>query len=127
MAGKMATTYTGCIEAVDNGSAWQLTHLTDDHEKGMKDHGMAAKDDGMAMKKDDGMAREKDAGPMMNGKNVLPKQVALSGSTDLKKHVGQKVTVTGSLSAEFTGPMQSEVRTLTVSSLKVVAKSCVEK
>jgi hypothetical protein len=127
MAGKMTTTYTGCVEAVNNGSAWQLTHLTDDREKGMKDNGMAAKDDGTAMKKDDGMAMEKDPGPMMNGKSTLPKLVSLTGSSDLKKHVGQRVTVTGSLSAEFTGPMQSEIRTLTVSSLKVVAKSCVAK
>jgi len=97
---KMTTTYTGCVEVVNHGGAFLLTHVGDDHEKGMKND--------MAMPSD----------------HMMPSTVALTGSSDLKKHVGQKVTVTGSLSTGSMGTMRDDLHTLTVSSLKVVAKSC---
>jgi hypothetical protein len=51
--------------------------------------------------------------------------LVLTGSSDLKKHVGHKVTLTGSVSK---GPMddgmKNEPDMLTVGSLTVVGKSC---
>ena len=52
------------------------------------------------------------------------KSFALAGSTNLGKHVGQKVSVTGSLSDGSTGTMRQDLSTLTVKTLKVIAKSC---
>jgi hypothetical protein len=99
MAGTMSTEYTGCIEAVNHGGSFLLTHLGDK---------MAMNDDTM-MKKDP---------------DTMPDSVALTGRKDLKKHVGQKVVVTGSLSHRMSGTMRTDRDTLTVTSLKVVAKSC---
>jgi len=50
--------------------------------------------------------------------------VALTGRSDLSKHVGQKVTVTGSVSHGMSETMPNDRDTLAVTSLKVVAKSC---
>ena len=51
------------------------------------------------------------------------KSFALAGA-NLSKHVGQKVSVTGSLSDASMGTMRQDVSTLTVKTLKVIAKSC---
>jgi len=48
----------------------------------------------------------------------------LSGSANFSKHVGQKVSVTGSVSDGSAGTMRHDVPTLTVKTLKVIAKSC---
>jgi hypothetical protein len=111
MGDKMSTTYSGCVEAVNHGGAFLLTRIGDDHEKAMKGD--------MTMKKDMG-TMDKD----MRGDHMTPSTVALTGSPDLKKHIGQRVTVTGSVSAGSTGTMRDDLDTLTVRSLKVVAKSC---
>ena len=55
---------------------------------------------------------------------MMPSAVVLTGRSDLKKHVGQKVTVTGSLSHGMSETMSNDRDTLAVASLKVVAKSC---
>lgn len=107
MGDKTNTTYTGCLEAVNHGGAFLLTHIGED--KDMKDMGK------MKDMKDDGA---------MQGDHMMPSSVALAGSSDLKKHVGEKVTVTGSVSAGSMGTMRNDLDTLKVSSLKVVAKSC---
>ena len=52
------------------------------------------------------------------------KSFALAGSANLNKHVGQKVSVTRSLSEGSMGTMHQDVSTLTIKSLKVIAKSC---
>src|SRR5262245_38946763 len=103
MADKMSMTYTGCLESVNHGASFLLTHLADDHQAMMHHDGM--------MKGDSEMARKEDS-------------VFLTGRSDLKKHVGQKVTVTGSVSHGMPETMQNNRDTLTVASLKVVAKSC---
>jgi len=100
MADKMSTTYTGCVEAVNHGGTFMLTRIGDGQSMAM--------DQGATMGKMDGKARG----------------VVLSGSTHLKKHVGQKVTVTGWLSTGAKDTMRDDLDTLTISSLKVVAKSC---
>jgi hypothetical protein len=55
---------------------------------------------------------------------MMAKTMVLTGRSDLKKHVGQRVTVTGSLSHGMSETMTTDRDTLTVTSLKVVAKSC---
>jgi hypothetical protein len=52
------------------------------------------------------------------------KSFALVGSRDLSKHVGQKVSVTGSLSDGSMGTMRQDLSTLTIKTLKVIGKSC---
>ena len=55
--------------------------------------------------------------------HMMSTAIALIGS-DLKKHVGQKVTVTGSRLHAMSDAMPNDRDTLAVTSLKVVAKSC---
>src|SRR5262245_27191718 len=93
MGKKMNVMYTGCVEAVNHGGSFLLTHVADEHQA-------------------------------MHNDQMMPKAVALTGRPDLKKHVGQKVTVAGSLSHGMSGTMPSDRDTLAVASLKVVAKSC---
>ena len=136
----MSMTYTGCVESVNHGAAFLLTKVDSGGvesmhgDKTMKHHDdMAMKHDDMAMKHDD-MARKSDAAkPMQHEKTAMAdekmdamplKSFALAGSTDLNKHVGQKVSVTGSLSDGSTGTKRQDVSTLTVKTLKVIAKSC---
>lgn len=119
------TTYTGCVEAVNHGGQFMLTHIgaapmaamkSDAMMKGdapMKSDAMMMKDDA-TMKKDESMAMD----------HMAPQAVVLTGSSDLKKHVGQKVTVKGSLMAGAMNTKRDDVSTLTVGSLTVVAKSC---
>jgi hypothetical protein len=58
------------------------------------------------------------------GDGMAPRALVLNGSADVKKHVGQKVTVAGSRSAGSPNTLRTDLETLNVSSLKVVAKSC---
>lgn len=118
MVDKMKTTYTGCVEAVNHGGTFMLTRVGDDR--------MGAMDDGMKMKKDDAPMNKDEPKAMddMGMQTTAPSALVLTGSSDLKKLVGQKVSVTGSLSTEPANTMRNDVGTLTVSSVKVVAKSC---
>jgi uncharacterized membrane protein YgdD (TMEM256/DUF423 family) len=93
MSASMSSTFTGCVEVVNHGGIFLLTHLDADESKAASDH-------------------------------MTPGTVLLAGSSKLKKHVGQKVTVMGSLSKGTMGRLRSDVDTLTLGSLKVVAKSC---
>jgi pentapeptide MXKDX repeat protein len=110
-------TYTGCIEAGTAAGTFMLTHVSGDH---------MGKD---AMKKDtmakDGMG--KDAMASAN--------LTLTGSSvDLSKHVGHKVSVTGSAAhgkmdgmgkdAMAKDGMTKDAPAFTVKSLKMIAASC---
>ena len=106
MSEKMKMSYTGCVEAATGGNSFLLTHVTGDH----------------AMMAHDGMMKE-DAGMHDGDHQKMSNTLMLSGRSDLKKHLGQKVTVTGSLSHGM-AEMPDERDTLTVASLKVVGKSC---
>ena len=113
------TTYTGCVEAGSAPTSFMLTHLAaDDHHMG-KD---AMKKDTMA--KD---ARSKDT--------MAPTTWSLaSSSVDLSKHVGHKVTATGSpaqgkmdaMGKDAMGKdaMGKSVPVFNVTALKMVASSC---
>jgi hypothetical protein len=59
----------------------------------------------------------------MKADHMAPARLALAGR-DLKKHVGQQVTVTGPVSTSSMTTMSGDFKTLAVGSLKVVAKSC---
>ena len=129
-ADAMSMTYTGCVESVNHGDAFLLTKI-DGQESMRGDMTMKHQDD-MAMKHDD-MAMKSDAAktmqqrtPMADEKmDAMPaKAFALAGSANLAKHVGQKVSVTGSVSEGSMGTMRQDVSTLTIKTLKVIAKSC---
>jgi hypothetical protein len=118
MAGNMNKTYTGCVEAVNDGGSFLLTQVGDGHQAMM--HHDAT------MKTDAGMAKpdEPAAETGMHGDRMTPDAVVLTGRPDLKKHVGQKVTVSGALSHGMSAAMPGNHDTLSVASLKVIAKSC---
>lgn len=111
----MATekSYSGCIERGES-NAYVLTHAVAVEAKS-KDKKPAMKDDGMmkddAMKKDDAM---------MKGDAMMTAPLHLSGaSSDLAKHAGHKVTITGT-----DGDQMNGVATFKVKSLKMIAASC---
>ena len=116
MGDTMNMTYTGCVEAVNHGGLFLLTHVADDHQTMMHHDGMMKSDSEMAKKDEPRVPNEMH--------HMMSSAVLLTGRSDLKKHVGQKVTVTGSLSHGMSEPMPNGRDTLAVASLKVVAKSC---
>jgi hypothetical protein len=118
MGDKMNMTYTGCVETVNHGGSFLLTHVVDDHQAMMHHDGMMKSESKMA-KKDEPRASNE-----MHDDHMMPSAVVLAGRSDLKKHVGQRVTVTGSLSHGMSETMPNDPDTLAVASLKVVAKSC---
>ena len=96
-------------------------------DKTMKHHDdMAMKHDDMAMKSDAAKTMQHEQAPMADEKMdaMSAKSFALAGSTNLSKHIGQKVSVTGSLSDGSMGTMRQDLSTLTIKTLKVIAKSC---
>jgi hypothetical protein len=114
------TTYIGCVEPGSEPGSFALTHLaTDDHmgNDAMKKDTM--KKDTMAM---NGIA--KDA--------MAPMALSVTGSSvDLSKHLGHKVSVTGSLAHEKMDAMDkrtmgkvTSASAFTVKSLKMVAATC---
>jgi len=112
-------TYTGCLAAGAETGTFTLTHvMADDHmgKDAMKKDAM--KSDTMskdAMKKDsmskDNMAH--DTSMTMSSKSV-----------DLGKHIGHKVTVTGSSGPDKMDAMGKNRSAFTVKSLKMVSASC---
>jgi len=114
MGNEMNVTYSGCVEAVNHGGSFLLTHVGDDHQTGSAGKRMPTMMNHDAMMRTDAEMAKKDE----------PSAVVLTGRSDLKKHVGQRVTVTGSLSHDMSETMSNNRDTLAVASLKVVAKSC---
>ena len=110
-------TYTGCIEAGTAAGAFVLTHVAAD---------LMCKD---AMKNDT-MAHD-----TMSNAAMAPTTLTLaSSSVDLSKHLGHKVSITGSAAhgkmdamgkdTMAKDPMTKDARAFTVKSLKMVAGSC---
>jgi hypothetical protein len=58
------------------------------------------------------------------GAESMHGDMALAGFTNLRKHVGQRVSVARSLSDDSMGTTRQDVSTRTVETLKVIAKSC---
>ena len=77
------------------------------------------------MKKDDGMKKdEQKMDASMDGHAMASSAFKLIGSNNLKSQVGKKVRVTGAVAKDSMGTMSSDPETLSVRSLKVIAKSC---
>ena len=112
------TTYTGCVEAGNAPTSFMLTHLAADDHMG-KD----------AMKKDT-MKKDTMAKDGMSKDTMAPTTWSLaSSSVDLSKHLGHKVTVTGSpaqgkMDAMGKDAMGKSAPVFTVTSLKMIAASC---
>ena len=112
MDGKTRT-YIGCLAAGAEAGTFTLTHaIADDHmgKDAMKSDAMnsdAMKHDAM---KNDAMKNDTLA---VSSKNV-----------DLGKHVGHKVSVTGSSGADKMDANGKSTSALTVTSLKMVSASC---
>jgi hypothetical protein len=112
----MEKTYSGCVESGQMGS-YTLTHsMIADAKKSMKPAaGAMKKDDHMMttnpMKKDDAMTHDA----------MTPAALALSAApgVDLSKHVGHKVTVTGT-----DGDSVDGMATFNVNSVNLVGASC---
>ena len=131
--GTMSMTYTGCVESVNHGAAFLLTKVDSGGAESMHADKTMKHHDDMAMKHDDVAMKSDAAKPMQDEQTrvadekmdaMSSKSFALSGSTNLGKHVGQKVSVTGSLSDGSMGTMRQNLSTLTIKTLKVIAKSC---
>jgi len=127
----MSMTYTGCVESVNRGGAFLLTKIDDSEsmngDMAMKHHAdMAMKHDESAMKSNEAKTMNHEQMSMPDEKmDAMPsKSFALAGSTNLSKRVGQKVSITGSVSEGSMGTMRQDVSTLTIKTLKVIAKSC---
>jgi hypothetical protein len=111
------TTYVGCVEAGSAPGAFTLTHVavTEHMKKDMKKDAM----DKMPM--DDGR---------MGHDAMAPATLSLAGSSvALSKHVGHKVSVTGSLTHETMGAMDKDAMgngssIFTVKSLKMLGATC---
>lgn len=119
----MAISYTGCVEAVNHGGTFMLT-MAERSGSMHGDMGMTH-DDHMAATNGAGKTMQHDEAPMADATMAgTSKAIALAGSASIKKHIGQKVTVTGTLSDGMAGSMRQDVATLTVKTLKVLARSC---
>lgn len=114
MGDDMKMTYTGCIVAVNHGGSFLLTDVSDDHDT-MTHHDREMKNESETAEKHE-----------MDGDHMTSRAFVLTGRSDLKKHAGQRVTVTGSLSNRTSETTTNDRGTLAVASLKVVAKSCRE-
>ena len=119
----MRTTYTGCVESVNAGGAFVLTNIN--RVGGAPMHG------DMAMKHQETMAEGANTMPHEHGHmteggmdGTASQSFALAGSVNFSKHVGHKVSVTGSLSAVSTEAIPQGKPTFTVKALKVIGKSC---
>jgi hypothetical protein len=115
----MPMTYTGCVESINHGAAFALTHLSDEHMMG--NHGAAMKNDDTMKMKDEAMKGSAEGGGSMDV--MTPSALLLTGRFNMRKHTGQEIRVTGVVS-KADQAMPRELDSLSVSSFKVVAKSC---
>jgi hypothetical protein len=119
MSDMMPMTYTGCVESINHGAAFALTHLSDEHMMG--NHGAAMKNDDMMKMKDEAMKGSAEGGGSIDV--MTPSALLLTGRFNMRKHTGQEIRVTGVVS-KADQAMPRELDSLSVSSFKVVAKSC---
>ena len=119
-------TYTGCLVAINHGGTFLLTHFAEEMHGDMHGEMHDKMDDKMHDKMDgkmDGKMQDN-----MHDDKAATAALVLTGRSDLNKHVGHKVTVTGSVSRAMSGTMPAAMPdgrdTLAITSLKMVAKSC---
>jgi len=122
----VSMTYTGCVQSVNHGAAFLLTNADVGSAESMHGDKTMKHHDDMAMKSDAAQMTKHEQTTMADEKMdaMSSKSFALTGATGLGKHVGQRVAVTGSLSEGSMGTMRQDLSTLTIKTLKVVAKSC---
>jgi hypothetical protein len=114
--GGMNATYTGCIEAAGAGK-FTLAHA------------VAATDAMGANSMKEPSTKKEMAVDTMKKDSMMSTTLTLSSTAvDLSKHVGQKVSVTGSAAPKMTpmdkGTMAKEPAAFTVKSLRTVSGSC---
>jgi hypothetical protein len=114
--GGMDATYTGCIEAAGAGK-FTLAHA------------VAATDAMGANSMKEPSTKKEMAMDTMKKDSMMSTTLTLSSTAvDLSKHVGQKVSVTGSAAPKMTpmdkGSMAKEPAAFTVRSLRTVSGSC---
>jgi hypothetical protein len=114
--GGMDVTYTGCLEAAGTGK-FTLTHAV------AATGSMAA-----ASMKEPSMKKQMAKGTMKNDTMSSTALTLSSTAVNLSKHLGQKVSVTGSLAPQMAsmdkGAAAKEPPALTVKTLKTVSRSC---
>jgi pentapeptide MXKDX repeat protein len=112
-------TYTGCLAAGAETGTFTLTHVMADDHMG-KD---AMKKDAM---KSDTMSKDAMKKDSMSKDNMAhdTSMTISSKSVDLSKHIGHKVTVTGSSGPDKMDAMGKNMSAFTVKSLKMVSASC---
>src|SRR5262245_58706939 len=96
----MSMTYTGCVQSVNHGAAFLLTNADGGSAESTHGDNTMKRHDDMAMKSDAAKMTQREQTTIADEKMdaMSSKSFALAGSTRLGKHVGQKVSVTGSLS-----------------------------
>src|SRR5215475_4111348 len=94
MSNMMSMTYTGCVESINHGAAFALTHLSGDHM--MDSHDAAMKNHDMMKAKDEAMKDSAAGGGSMDA--MPPAALLLTGAFNMRKHTGQQIRVTGVLS-----------------------------
>jgi hypothetical protein len=114
--GGMEATYTGCVEAAGAGK-FTLAHA------------VAASDAMGANSMKEPSTKKEMAVDTMKKDSMMSTTLTLSSTAvDLSKHVGQKVSVTGSAAPKMTpmdkGTMAKEPAAFTVKSLRTVSRSC---
>lgn len=114
--GGMDATYTGCIEAAGAGK-FTLAHA------------IAATDAMDANSMKESSTKNEMAVDMMKKDSMMSTTLTLSSTAvDLSKHVGRKVSVTGSAAPTMTpmdkGTIAKEPAAFTVKSLRTVSGSC---
>ncbi len=122
------STYTGCVEAGSEPGSFTLTHLAAENHVGkdaMKKDTMGKDTMGKDTMKTDTMAKDS-----MSKHAMAPMALSVTGSSvDLGKHLGHKVSVTGSpahgkMDSMGKDTMGKGASAFTVKSLKMVAASC---
>ncbi len=117
------TTYTGCLEKGNAARTFVLTHAN--RADSMQHDSMKSESMKTASMKDDAMKKDAMAHETMSHDMMMMASVSLTGSAvDLNKHVGHKVTVSGLSDAMAKDATGMTSPTLTVKTLKMVAKSC---
>jgi len=107
-----SVTYTGCLQKAPMGASNFLLAHAAMVDPSLKE--MLMKESGKMTMHEHDMAEQ----------GMDPTMTVTSAAVDLAKHVGQKVSVTGSVTKAPMESTDNDLSTLTIKSLKMLAKSC---
>lgn len=119
---RMDVTYMGCLEATESGT-YRLTHAVAEGD------GMA----GHSMKQEEPMKKDGMAGEMKKSETMSDSLALTSEAVNLSKHVGRRVSVTGSPARKMDmmakdgmakDGMAKGSPAFSVKSMTVIARSC---